>query len=239
MAGPHVPKPAAGPAVYSRVIKRWANKGTVANAMLIFVPLALLGTLYGFGAIFVFTCSALSCVALSYRLGQATESLGSRFGPVSGGLLNATFGNAAELIISIVALSHGLFLVVRITLIGSILGQLLLVLGTSLLLGGFKHKELGFSRQLVQINFTLMAIALVAIGLPSVMLMLAPERAHATASYLAPTLCVLLLIIYGLAVTFSLGRQPEESNEGGGPNWSVLKGFPGTGGLNGRHRTDL
>ena len=151
----------------------------------------------------------MSCIPLSYRLGQATEALGSRLGPVSGGLLNATFGNAAELIISVIALSHGLFVVVRTTLIGSILGQLLLVLGTSLLVAGIKHKDLGFSRPMVQTYFALMALALVAIGLPSVLLRAAPETAEASTAFLVPVLCVLLMAIYGISVVFTLRNQPE------------------------------
>ena len=135
--------------------RRIMSADSLMNAMLVFVPLTLVSELLGLGPILVFACAALSCVPLSYRLGQATESLGTRLGPVSGGLLNATFGNAAELIISIFALNHGLVVVVRTSLIGSIVGQLLLILGTSLLVAGLKHKELSFSRSLVQINFDL------------------------------------------------------------------------------------
>ena len=133
-------------------IKRILTTDSIISGMLVFVPMAVVGGLYGFGPLFVFVCSALSCIALSYWLGKATESLGTRLGPISGGLLNATFGNAAELIIAIMALSHGLFIVVRTTIIGSILGQLLLVLGTSLLVAGLRHKDLSFSRSLVQLN---------------------------------------------------------------------------------------
>ena len=204
---------------------RIVTTGTIANVLLVFVPMAILGQIFDFGPVFAFTCSALSCIALSYRLGQATESLGSRLGPVSGGLLNATFGNAAELIISIAALSHGLFLVVRLTLIGSILGQLLLVLGTSLLVAGLRHRDLSFSRPLVQINFTLMAIALMAIALPSMLLASAPETARFGTSLLTPTLCALVLIIYPLAVIFSLKIQPKEDDDGGGPRWALPKGL--------------
>ena len=201
------------------------NKGNVLNALLVFVPLTVLGEWFGLSPIFVFVCAALSCVTLSYRLGQATESLGSRIGPVGGGLLNATFGNAAELIISISALKQGLFVVVRTSLVGSILGQLLLVLGTSLLVAGLRYRTLGFSRALVQINFTLMVLAMVAIGLPSILLAVAPERVHPSASLLTPILSGLLLIVYGFAVVFSLRRQPEEENDGSGSGWSPTKGL--------------
>ena len=211
----------------NRLGKMWAvNTGSVANAMLVFVPLAVASDHLGFGPVFVFTCAALACIPLSYWLGQATEALGSRLGPVSGGLLNATFGNAAELIISITALSYGLLVVVRTSLIGSILGQLLLVLGTSLLLAGLKHKKLEFSRELVQINFTLMAIALVAISLPTILLATAPEKAQASLGFLSPTLAILLIILYGFAVVFCLRGQPSEDDaESSGPQWTPSKGL--------------
>ena len=205
--------------------KRTSNTEVLANVLLVFIPLAVVGVLYGLGPVFIFTCSGLSCVVLSYRLGQATEALSVRLGPVSGGLLNATFGNAAELIISIMALSHGLFLLVRTTLIGSILGQLLLVLGTSLLAAGLKHKDLGFSRSLVQINVTLMVIAMIAIGLPSLLSTAASAQGNASASFLAPALATLLIIIYGCAVTFSVRGQPKEQGDGSSPRWTLPKGL--------------
>ena len=210
-------------------------KGQIWNALLVFIPLALLGKFLGWGSIFVFICSAISCVPLSFRLGQATESLGNRVGPVGGGLLNATFGNAAEMIITVFALNHGLYALVRTSLIGSIVGQLLLVLGTSLLLAGLKHKTLRFSQPLVQINFALMFIALVAIGLPSMRLLGGSESAQAGANFLAPVLSVMLIVVYGFAVVFLLRKQPLDNDEAGGPTWSVRVGllvlFSATGGI--------
>ena len=197
---------------------RFMGTSSLMNAMLVFLPLAILGEHFGLGGVFVFVAAALSCLPLSYWLGQATEALSARLGPVSGGLLNATFGNAAELIISIFALTHGLFIVVRTALIGSILGQLLLVLGTTLLLAGMKHGNLRFSRSLVQVNFTLMALALVTIGLPTVLLATSPEKATSALLFLTPTLSAMLLGVYGLTVFFSLRTQPEETVEGG-PTW--------------------
>lgn len=193
--------------------------------MLVFIPLAIIGQWLDLGPVIVFSCSALACVPLSFRLGQATETLGNRVGPVAGGLLNATFGNAAELIITVIALNHGLYALVRTTLIGSIIGQLLLVLGTSLLLAGLKHKNLSFSKPLVQINFVLIFIALVAIGLPTLRLIGASEGTDVGAGFLAPVLAVMLIIIYGFAVAFSLRSQPAESGQAGGPRWTIPKGL--------------
>ena len=195
----------------------------VLNAMFVFVPIAIVGDWLGLGGIFVFTCAALACIPMSYWLGQSTESLAGRLGPVSGGLLNATFGNAPELIISILALSHGLFIVVRTALIGSILGQLLLVLGTSLLLAGIRHRRLRFSQDLVQANFTLMVIALVAIGLPAILAARMPESTHANLGFLIVVLSVFQLIIYGFAMLFALQNQPSEDDSHGGPQWSPVK----------------
>ena len=200
------------------------SKGLIWNALLVFAPLAVAGHFFGLAPVFVFVCSALACVPLSFRLGQATESLGTRVGTVAGGLLNATFGNAAELIITVIALNHGLHALVRTTLIGSIIGQLLLVLGTNLLLAGFKYKNLSFSKPLVQINFALMFIALVAIGLPTFRLMGLDGGAGAGARFLAPALAATLIVIYACAVVFSLRRQPVESDDvAGGPSWSTRK----------------
>ena len=193
------------------------------NSMLVFVPLAIVGHQLGLGPIFVFTCSALACVPLSYRLGQATESMGMRVGPVAGGLLNATFGNAAELIISVIALNHGLFVLVRTTLIGSIIGQLLLVLGTSLLLAGLRYRDLRFSKTLVQVNFGLLFIALVAIGLPTLLMVGNPGSNQDGGLLLFPALSVMLIILYGFAVVFSLTRQPTEESDADGPTWTTSK----------------
>ncbi len=195
------------------------------NAAFIFVPMAVLGEWLGADGVFVFVCAALSCVPLSYWLGQATEALSAKLGPVSGGLLNASFGNAAELIISIFALSQGLFIVVRTALIGSILGQLLLVLGTSLLLAGLRHGELKFSRSLVQVNFTLIAIVLAAIALPTVLVAAAPGDAKSGLSVLGPALAFLLLILYAMSVVYSLKSQPTEEGDLGGPKWSPRTGM--------------
>src|SRR5436853_7887838 len=107
--------------------------------MLIFVPLALIAeyVLHSPLLIFVFSCIAL--IPLAGLLGEATEELAIHTGPKLGGLLNATLGNAAELIITIVALSAGKIELVKASITGSILGNLLLIFGFSLLLGGLKN----------------------------------------------------------------------------------------------------
>ena len=107
--------------------------------LLIFVPIAVAAELLGWDPLIIFSCSCIALVPLAGLLGEATEELAIHTGPKIGGLLNATLGNAAELIITIVALSAGKLDLVKASITGSILGNLLLIMGASLLLGGLKN----------------------------------------------------------------------------------------------------
>src|ERR687898_316051 len=100
----------------------------------------------------IFALTSLALIGLAWVLGQATESLGAHAGPRIGGILNATFGNAAELIITIFALSAGLTTVVKASIIGSIIGNVLLVLGASLLLGGLKNGTQSFTAAVAYVS---------------------------------------------------------------------------------------
>src|SRR4051812_39351041 len=99
-----------------------------------------------------FFLAALGVVPLAHLMGESTEHLAERTGPTLGGLLNATFGNAAELIIAIIAISKGLNDVVKATLTGSILGNLLLVSGASMVVGGWKREQQTFNRHSAEAN---------------------------------------------------------------------------------------
>ena len=116
--------------------------------LLIFVPLAMLLRFWpgGISPTALFVCSALGIIPVAGWIGRATEALAARVGEGLGGLLNATFGNAAELIIAGIALSKGLTNVVKASITGSIIGNVLLVLGLSIVLGGTKYKEQRFNR---------------------------------------------------------------------------------------------
>src|SRR5262249_27800853 len=112
-----------------------------------------------------FSCIAL--VPLAGLLGEATEELAIHTGPKVGGLLNATLGNAAELIITIVALGQGELELVKASITGSILGNLLLILGASLLLGGLRHGFQHFDRSLVGVSATMMTLAVIGLIIPT------------------------------------------------------------------------
>src|SRR5919108_5547978 len=116
------------------------------NWLLVFVPIAiLLEHLAPDRALWIFLASAVAIMPLAGWMGKATEHLAERTGEGIGGLLNATFGNAAEMIIALIALRRGLYDVVKASITGSIIGNILLVLGLSLLLGGMKHPRQAFN----------------------------------------------------------------------------------------------
>jgi len=138
------------------------------NLLLIGVPLAILAKLAGWSDIAVFTFSALAIVPLSSLIGSATETVAEETGPQIGGLLNATLGNAAELIITFFALQAGLIELVKASIVGSVLGNLLLVTGMSLLVGGFRHGTQTFDKRGVSTNTTLMILAFMALVIPTV-----------------------------------------------------------------------
>src|SRR6185369_5011863 len=110
-------------------------------ALLVFIPIAVLAGFFGAQPIYVFFSAALAIVPLAKYIGEATEELTVYTGSGLGGLLNATFGNATELIIGIFALREGLTEVVKASITGSIIGNLLLVLGMAILCGGYKKEK--------------------------------------------------------------------------------------------------
>jgi len=139
------------------------------NWLLLFVPVGLfLGFVWKPSPLIIFAVAALGIIPLAGVLGEATEDLASYLGQGLGGLLNATMGNATELIIAIFALRAGHVEVVKASLSGSIIGNILLVLGLSVLIGGWGRERQRFSRQAAAVNSTMMFIAVVALIIPAV-----------------------------------------------------------------------
>ena len=159
----------------------------------------------------VFVISSGALVALAWLIGVATEELGASLGPRLGGILNATFGNAAELIITFFALRRGLIEVVKASITGSILGNLLLVLGASMLVGGWKNGVQQFSKSVSGINATLLFIAVIALFVPAVFGQSLPaEQLHGTeVRHLSDGVAIAMIVIYVLSVVFFL-RNPSE-----------------------------
>ena len=160
----------------------------------------------------IFAASALALIGLAWVLGQATESLGHHSGPRIGGILNATFGNAAELIITIFALSAGLTTVVKASIIGSIIGNVLLVLGASLLFGGLNNGTQSFSAEIAGINASMLAIVAAALSLPTIFAITSPTPSPTTLSI---EVAVVMFVLYVLYLIYIL-RSPGGSAQGEG-----------------------
>jgi Ca2+:H+ antiporter len=138
-----------------------------------FIPVALALALANASPSLVFATSALGIVPTAAVMSEATEQLAARSGPGIGGLVNVTFGNAPELIIAIFALAHGLQEVVKASLVGSIIGNSLLVLGAAMLAGGWKRTRQTFDRTAAQTQSGMLLLTMVALALPSIL-----ELAH-------------------------------------------------------------
>jgi Ca2+:H+ antiporter len=152
----------------------------------------------------VFGAAALAILPLAAWLGRATEQLAERLGEGVGGLLNATFGNAAELIIALAALRAGLNDVVKASLAGSIVGNILLVLGASMLAGGLRRHEQRFNAAAAGSQATMLTLAASALVLPAAYRGLVGEAAVTGLVTLSIAISLVLLVIYGLFLLFSL-----------------------------------
>ena len=176
--------------------------------LLIFLPVALLAHLAGINGIAIFATSALAIIPLAKLLGEATEVLADKSGPRIGGLLNATFGNAAELIITLSAIRAGQIQLVLASLTGSILGNLLLVLGFAMLFGGLKNGRQMFDRRDVDIDATMTILALIAMTVPSLFSLYIADSVRV--EELSLTTAATMLILYILFVIYTLRSCTRE-----------------------------
>jgi Ca2+:H+ antiporter len=203
-----------------------ASLSVVTKAMLgllLLVPVSIALAIAHLSAPLVFIASALALVPLAGFLGRATEEVALYTGPRLGGLLNATFGNAAELIITIVALRAGLTTTVKATLAGSILGNVLFVLGASLLLGGLKFGTQTFDRVDAGAACTMLALAVVSLLIPSFFHHGTVPLSTGRLEQLSLVVAGVLFVIYILYLIFSFRRGPGGAGanfEDDTPNWS-------------------
>ncbi len=182
------------------------------RALLVFVPVTAACEFAGVPEVFIFFTAGLAIIPLAGLIGEATEALACRVGPGIGGLLNATFGNAAELIIALFAMAKGLDSVVKASLIGSIMGNLLLVLGASLLAGGIRHRVQRFNRTAASSGATLMVLAAVGMVIPALFHQLV-DKDHAYAEHrVSLSVSVILMVAYALNLLFTLVTHKEFYN---------------------------
>jgi hypothetical protein len=141
--------------------------GSIINILLIAIPIGIFSGMTGGSPSLVFWSNFLALLPLALILGEITEDLAVRFGDVVGGLLNASFGNVVEMILGLAALSRGLYKVVAASLIGSILSNLLLVLGCCFLFGGFKHRQQVFNTLANKVSSSLLFVSSISIIIPT------------------------------------------------------------------------
>jgi Ca2+:H+ antiporter len=214
---------------------------TPQNVLLLAVPAAAAVKFLGAGELWVFAAAGLAVVPLAGYMGKATGALADRLGPAAGGLLNATFGNAAELIIALALLARGprMFDTVKATLTGSIVGNLLLVLGLAAAVGGARWRRQRFDRTRAGVGATLLALAAAGLIVPTLFFLLyrpatGVADAAARVANLSEEIAVVLLGIYGLSLVFTLRGShpvPVAGPAGGasavrvephGPGWGVV-----------------
>ncbi|GAB4553782.1 MAG: calcium/proton exchanger [Pleurocapsa sp.] len=180
------------------------NKEKIFLVLLLFIPVSIAAHFLEWGATTVFITAALGIVPLAGYMGTATEEIAVVTGPNLGGLLNATFGNATELILAFVALKAGLIDVVKATITGSIVSNLLLVMGFSMLLGGLRYKEQKFQPTAARLNASLMNLAVVAILLPTAVEYTSSGIGENILQRLSVAVAIVLILVYGLTLLFSM-----------------------------------
>lgn len=183
--------------------------------LLLAFPVAIVAELTGWNPIVVFSLSALGVIPMAGYIGQSTEALAHYTGPRLGGLLNATLGNAAELIITIFAIREGLLDLVKASITGSILGNLLLVLGMAMVLGGIRNGVQTFSRRHASRNAILLALAVVALLIPSLLSASIGDTNSIKVEAFSLGVAAVMIVLYALGVLFSF--RLEQPAKGAGP----------------------
>lgn len=181
-----------------------STKNKIFAALLLFLPLSVAAHFLHWGAVVIFITAALAIVPLAAFMGTATEEIAIVVGPNLGGLLNATFGNATELIIAFFALKAGLISVVKATITGSIISNMLLVLGFSVFLGGLRYKEQEFQPIAARLNASAMNLAVVAILIPTAVNYTSNGIIAIQMENLSVAVAIVLILVYALTLFFSM-----------------------------------
>ncbi|MDF5738488.1 MAG: calcium/proton exchanger [Nostoc sp. S13] len=181
-----------------------STKKIILLVLLLFIPVSLAAYFLEWGELIVFITAGLAILPLAAWMGTATEEIAVVVGPSLGGLLNATFGNATELIIALIALNAGLIDVVKASITGSIISNLLLVMGFSMLLGGLRYKEQTFQPIVARVNAASMNLAVIAILMPTAMNYTSQGINEQTLQNLSIAVAVVLILVYALTLLFSM-----------------------------------
>ncbi len=195
--------------------------------LLAFIPVTVIVHYMRVAPVLEFILAALAIIPLAKYIGEATEQLSTHTGPAAGGLLNATFGNATELLISIFAIRAGLFEVVKASLTGSIIGNLLLVLGAAMFAGGLKYKKQTFNQTAVLASASAMLLAVIALIMPAIFIQTAPQADGNIVERLSLLVSGLLIAVYFAQLAFALRTHKhlyiEEVGKYEEAKWGVAK----------------
>jgi Ca2+:H+ antiporter len=196
--------------------------------MMIFIPISIIGEFMHLSSTAMFVLAALSIIPLAGLMGEATEEISFYTGTKLGGFLNATFGNATELIISFFALKAGLFEVVKASIAGSVIGNILLVLGLSILCGGLKYKTQVFNKKVVEVSSSMLLFAVIGLTIPAIFThTVRTELLNTSYEGLSVAVAVIMLIIYILSLFFSFYTHKDIYAVGheaeGEAKWSLRK----------------
>jgi Ca2+:H+ antiporter len=211
------------------------TKSSAIYILLIFAPIAAALEYVHADDLVLFVISAIALIPLAKLIGDSTEHLATHYGPTAGSLLNVTFGNAAEIIIAVIAISAGLLDLVKASITGSIIGNILLILGLSVIAGGFRFKEQTFSRENVGIQASMLFLAIIGLAVPTILAstMSSSSENQGQVQLLSDALAFILLIVYILGIVFTFithkhlftPPETESMHESHGTHWSKKKSF--------------
>lgn len=197
--------------------------------LLIFVPISFIAKFMNASGTVMFLLSCASIIPLAGLLGEGTEEVSFYSGSKIGGFINGTFGNATELIISFFALKKGLFEVVKSSIAGAVIGNVLLVIGASMLAGGIKYKAQNFNIKVIEVTSSMLLFAVIGLCVPALFTHTVPiDLLNTTYEGLSIFVAVVMFIIYILNLYFSFGTHKhiytvDEEPSSEKAKWSLKK----------------
>jgi len=196
--------------------------------LLILVPISVVFEFIHLSPTLIFVTAALAIVPLAGLMGEATEEISVYSGPRMGGFLNATFGNATELIIAFFALKEGLFDVVKASIVGSVIGNILLVLGLSMILGGIKFKTQSFNKKAVEVSSSMLLFSIIGLSIPAIFThTIKSDLLTSKYESLSIAVALIMFVIYILGLYFSFFTHKDiygsEHKEDVESKWSLKK----------------
>lgn len=216
------------------------SKSSAIYVLLVFTPIAVCLELLHVGYVILFVVTAIALIPLAKLIGDSTEHLSTYYGSTLGSLINVTFGNAAEIIIAVVAINAGLIELVKASITGSILGNIMLIFGLSMIAGGLRHKEQLFNKENAGLQSSLIFLALIGLAIPTIMSNTMLEGTdienQSKIQIVSDSVAILLLFVYVVGIFFTFfthkhlfdsphSNAIEESIEQDYNHWTKKKSF--------------